>query len=92
MRYRAQLSSKALKALKQIDRRQKEVLVAWIEKNLDGCQDPRQHGKPLSGEFRGYWRCRVGAYRIIAVIIDDTVRIDIIHIGHRRDIHENTAK
>lgn len=82
-----QISEKALKSLKQIDKYQAKIIMAWINKNLVGCTNPRQHGKALVGDKKGYWRYRVGSYRIIAEIDDNYIRIDIINVAHRRDIY-----
>lgn len=82
------MSNKAKKALNQIDRYHAKIIVMWIEKNLDGCNNPRQYGKSLVGDKKGYWRYRVGSYRIIAEIDDMRVRIGIINIAHRREVYE----
>jgi len=87
MGYDVQLSDNALKALKRIDRYQARLIIAWLDKNLQGCKNPRLHGKSLTGNKKGYWRYRVGSYRIIADIQDNIVRIEIVNIGHRREIY-----
>ena len=89
MRYEIKFSDKARKSLKQIDRFQAKIVVAWIEKNLSGCSDPRAYGKALSGDKKDYWRYRVGNYRIIAEIDDGRIWINIINISHRREIYRN---
>ncbi len=88
MSYHVLLSGGARSALKKIDRYQAKIIVSWIEKNLEGCTDPRLHGKPLVGDKKGYWRYRVGMYRLIADIHDDIVMIEIINVAHRREIYE----
>ena len=87
MGYNVQLSENALKALKKIDRYQAKIIISWIEKNLVDCDNPRLHGKPLISDKNNYWRYRVGAYRIIADIRDNLVIIEIINIGHRKEIY-----
>ena len=89
MKYTVELSADTRKALKKLDRFQAKLIISWIEKNLQGCTNPRLYGHALVGNKRGYWRYRVGAYRLIADIQDNIVRIEIINIGHRRDIYEN---
>jgi mRNA interferase RelE/StbE len=92
MNYHVQLSDGALKELRKIDRHQAHVILSWIEKHLEDCADPRLHGKALVGDKRGYWRYRIGAYRLIADIQDKVVRIEIIHIAHRREIYERNRE
>ena len=85
--YRVKYEKKAIKQLEKIDRPERYILRSWIEKNLVGTTNPRQHGKALKGELNEYWRYRVGDYRIIAEINDDEVLILVIEVGHRRDIY-----
>ncbi|MBQ7217767.1 MAG: type II toxin-antitoxin system RelE/ParE family toxin [Synergistaceae bacterium] len=60
----------------------------WINKHLEGCDNPRAYGKALKGNRKGYWRYRVGDYRIIADIQDDKIVIIITDVGHRGDIYK----
>ena len=39
-------------------------------KKLEGCDNPRALGKPLTENLSGYWRYRIGNYKIIARIYD----------------------
>lgn len=86
-RYLVRYEKGAQKALKKMDKFQASILLAWIEKNLVGTEDPRQHGKGLVANRSGEWRYRVGDYRIIADITDETITILIIEIGHRNMIY-----
>ena len=86
--YAVEYSVRAVKALKKMDRQTTVMLISWVEKNLVGCSDPRAHGKALSGDRKGYWRYRIGSYRLIAKIDDNIITINIINAGHRRDIYK----
>ena len=61
-----------------MDRYQASILIGWIEKNLENCDNPRIHGKPLIANHSGKWRYRVGDYRILALIEDDKIKIVIM--------------
>lgn len=88
MTYHVEFTREALKALKKLDPHTALFITAWIRKNLEGCADPRLHGKGLTANRSGQWRYRVGDYRLIAEIQDGRVVILILTIGHRRDIYE----
>jgi mRNA interferase RelE/StbE len=50
--------------------------------------DPRSIGKALRGkEFGGFWKYRVGDWRIIADLDDGVLLITVIRIGNRRDVY-----
>lgn len=88
MKYRVVFTEKSKKELKKLDKHTASLIIGWIEKNLEGCENPRQHGKGLTANRSGQWRYRVGNYRLIAEIEDDKIIILILSIGHRRDIYE----
>lgn len=85
--YSVDYTPQAYKALKKLDRSTRTLLLKWIEKNLVGCANPRQHGKALTANRSGQWRYRVGDYRLIAEIEDDKIIILILAVGHRREIY-----
>ena len=87
MNYHVEFSKAALKELKKMDRYNASMILGWIRKNLEGCEDPRQHGKGLTANRSGQWRYRVGDYRLLAEIQDDRIIILILNIGHRSDIY-----
>ncbi len=47
--------------------------------------DPEAYGKPLTGEFKGYWRLRVDDYRVIYRIVKGQVLVVVVKIGERKD-------
>lgn len=86
--YRVEYTSHALKQLKKMDRFDARLILSWIGKNLEGTDDPRRHGKALSGDRAGQWRYRVGNYRILCLIQDDRLIIEVFSIGHRCEIYD----
>ena len=87
MRWSLRFSRRAVKELGKIDRSQRIIIERWLKKNIDGCEDPRAHGKGLSGDRSGQWRYRVGGYRVICEIMDDRLVVLAIEVGHRREIY-----
>lgn len=87
MSYKVELTAKARKQLKKMDRFGARILATWIKNNLDGCADPRAFGKSLTANRSGEWRYRVGSYRILALIKDETVTIEVFTVGHRSVVY-----
>ncbi len=50
---------------------------------------PHQYGDPLRKTLRGYWKLRVGDYRVVFKIIKG--EIWILGIIHRKDAYEKMA-
>ena len=85
--YQVEFTESALKVLKKMDKHTSGFIISWIKKNLEGCDNPRQHGKGLVANRSGQWRYRVGDYRILAEIQENKLVILVLTIGHRRDIY-----
>lgn len=89
MKYHVEFTESALKELKKMDGQTARLITGWIKKNLEGCENPRQHGKGLTANRSGQWRYRVGDYRLLADIQDNKILILILHVGHRSEIYRS---
>ena len=49
--------------------------------------DPRQRGKRLTANLTGYWRYRIGDWRVVAEIRDEELVIVAIGLAHRSEIY-----
>lgn len=86
MAWRAELSPRALKQLRKLDKPTARRIIEYLREISSG-EDPRSRGKRLTGNLAGLWRYRVGNYRIIASIEDDELFILAINIDHRSRIY-----
>ena len=84
MTYSLNFSKQALKDLGKIN----EPYYSTIKQAIaDLTTNPRPHGyKKLKG--RDGYRIRVSNYRVIYNIFDNQLIVDIITLGHRKDIYE----
>lgn len=85
--WRLLYSRRADRQLGKLDPGVRRVIVAWLNKNIDGRGDPRAIGKGLTAGLTGKWRYRVGDYRVLCEIRDSELVVLAIEIGHRRDIY-----
>ena len=84
MAYSLNFSKQAFKGLEKINEPYYSAIKQAIH-NLVG--NPRPHGyKKLKG--RDSYRIRIGDYRVIYEVFDDALLVDIIDLGHRKDIYE----
>ena len=86
-RFSVELTKGARKSLAKLDSSVANVIVNWIAKNLNNCENPRAHGKPLTGNLRDQWSYRIGDYRIIAQIVDERVLILVLSVDHRSEAY-----
>jgi mRNA interferase RelE/StbE len=85
--YRLKWHKAAHRQFKKLDRSVQRYIDVWLTKNVDGSSDPRRTGKSLTGDLSGYWRYRIGDYRLICEINDDVCIVIVIKIGHRSRIY-----
>ncbi len=49
--------------------------------------NPRDFATPLAGDWKGYWRFRMGDYRAICRIDEGKLLILVVKIGHRKEVY-----
>ncbi|MCX5667001.1 MAG: type II toxin-antitoxin system RelE/ParE family toxin [Candidatus Omnitrophica bacterium] len=72
--------------LKKLDKFIIKKILARIETYL--AKEPKELGKPLKGEFQGYWRYRWGNYRVIYKISEREILILVLRISRRKDAYD----
>lgn len=77
----------AAKDLKKLDRQVAARIIRTIEERIAVLDDPRTIGSALVGEHAGYWRWRIGDYRVVARIEDVRVTVLVVRLAHRREVY-----
>lgn len=85
--WQIEFSETAQKQLMKMDRSVQLSLQRFLRTRLISLKNPKTLGKPLKGKFQKFWRFRVGNYRLITDIMDQRLIIQIIQVGHRREIY-----
>jgi mRNA interferase RelE/StbE len=83
MTWRLRYTKKTDRQLSKLDKHTNRIIVAWLNKNIDGCTDPRAFGKALSANYAGKWRYRIGNYRVLVDIQDKELIVLALEIAHR---------
>lgn len=84
MKWHMEFTHKAETQLEKMDKAQSRIIVAWLEKNIEGCENPRAFGKGLVENHSGEWRYRIGNIRVLCEIQDDRLIVLAFNIEHRR--------
>ncbi|MBF0176973.1 MAG: type II toxin-antitoxin system RelE/ParE family toxin [Magnetococcales bacterium] len=77
----------AEKQILHLDMQDKVRIVRFLRLRLSGTHDPRSMGKPLRGRLAGLWRYRVGNYRLLCRLRDETITVIVLEVGHRREVY-----
>ncbi len=68
---------------KRIDLQHQRKIVRAIRERL--ATNPEKYGEPLRGDLKGYWKLRVGEFRVIYEIRKEQVVVYVIKVGLRRN-------
>lgn len=88
MAWTVEISDIAERQIKKLDFPIQKRILDWLSERIEGCKNPRHFGEPLKGEYSGFWRYRIGDYRIVCDIQDDILVVLVLTIGHRRQIYK----
>jgi mRNA interferase RelE/StbE len=84
-RYRVLIKPSAYKEIETVgQKKDRRRIVSRIQAL---AENPRPYGcEKLSGQFDRY-RVREGNYRIVYSIDDDKLLVDVVKVGHRKDVY-----
>lgn len=89
MAWRVEYSKEAVRQLRKMDPTDSKRVRDWMRRNIDGCDDPRVHGKGLTANRSGEWRYRVGNWRVLAYLNDGVVTVEVFRVMHRREVYRS---
>jgi len=82
------IDSAAIRDLDKLDPPIAKRILLFLYERVATLDDPRSIGEALKGsKLGGYWKYRVGDYRIITKIEDDVLQVFVIKIGNRREVY-----
>ncbi|MBR2892719.1 MAG: type II toxin-antitoxin system RelE/ParE family toxin [Clostridia bacterium] len=82
MKYRIEIDKRAVKFISKQPKLQRERILKAIY-NLPDIGDI----KAMQG-YSGFYRLRVGDYRVIYTIIEDVLLIRVVEVGNRGDVYK----
>jgi mRNA interferase RelE/StbE len=76
------------KDIPAINQNLRERISKAIETRL--TTEPQRYGEPLRRTLKGYWKLRVGDYRVVFKIVKS--ELWIYGVIHRRDVYEKITR
>jgi mRNA interferase RelE/StbE len=86
--WKIEFKLRAAKELKKLDPKQSRQILAWLRIRLDSGADPRLFAEQLTGNFKEFWRFRIGDFRVVFQPHEQKLLILIVKVGHRRDVYK----
>lgn len=88
--WRIETTAEFDRSIRKLDRAVARRIIDYLEAVLQ-LDDPRQRGKALTGEKRGYWRYRVGDFRVLVRVEDERMVVLAIGLGHRSEVYRDLS-
>jgi mRNA interferase RelE/StbE len=73
--------------LKELEPEVRTAILQYMRENIVEADDPYVSAKELTGNWSGYWRYRMGTYRVICRIRNKELVVMAIKAGHRGDVY-----
>ena len=74
------------KAARKLDPQVLRRIKAYLDEVCE-LDDPRSRGKGHTADLAGYWRYRIGDYRVLVEVRDEDLVIIAIALGHRSGMY-----
>ncbi len=88
MVWKIEFQATAIKQLKKMGHVESKRIRHFLHTRVKPLENARQLGEALQGpHFEHLWRYKVGDYRIICDIRDQTLVVLVVEIGHRSQIY-----
>jgi mRNA interferase RelE/StbE len=84
--YNIEISPAALRFLERLGKANKNI-AQRVVRAVDGLKTNPFIGKKLLGELSDFRSLRVGEYRIIYIIVEKRVLVQVVKIAHRREVY-----
>ena len=89
MAWRIEYDKDAEREIAKLDNQIAQRIIRFMGSRVAKLDNPRSIGEALAGSKLGdYWKYRVGDYRIIADIQDARLIVQVVRVGHRREVYK----
>jgi mRNA interferase RelE/StbE len=80
------------RALLRLDKPVRERILSFLRSRVAALDDPKAIAEPLTGELRGLWRFRVGAYRVVCDIQGKVMTVLVLDVDHRKQVYRKPGR
>ena len=86
MTWKIEVNSQVSKYLQKMDKNIQQITNGMNK--IKALDNPRTIGKALQGKYVGFWRYRIGDFRIICELQDKKITILVIKVAHRKEVYK----
>jgi mRNA interferase RelE/StbE len=85
--YADRFDPRAAAELRRLGRSAQERIARFLSTRIQGQVNPREQGKPLTGDKVRLWRYRAGPYPVICHIDEAARAVVVMRIALRKDVY-----
>jgi len=85
--WKIEIEKAAKKELAKLDKTAADRILRFLEERIAPSENPRLFGEGLTENLSGLWRYRIGDYRIIAEIQEESIIVLVLRVGHRSKVY-----
>jgi mRNA interferase RelE/StbE len=78
---------KAVKEFQLSDPAAQRSIIRYLNDRIATDKDLCRFGEPLRKDLKGFWKYRVGDYRLICPIEANKLIVLVVRVGHRRNVN-----
>lgn len=82
-RWTVEITQRATRRLRRLDRAAASRVIEYLAQFEAPGADPRSKGSSLRGPMKALWRYRLGDYRILVSLEDETLVVLVVEVKHR---------
>lgn len=86
--YELKYSKRFIRQIKKMDKFVQKNIMNWLDTHIQNKDNPKMFGKPLVGNHKDKWSYRIGNYRVLCVIEDDSLIVLALEVGHRNKVYK----
>lgn len=87
-KWKIEFDEKAKVQLLNLDKQTQKRITNFLEKRILARNNPRLVGSALRGKLSGFWKYRIGDYRLICKFEDSILLLLVVAVGHRRKVYK----
>ena len=88
MTWKIEFDYKAAKEFKKLDKASQVLISNYLKNKVITVVHPTKLGKPMRYDYYGLWRYRVGKYRIICNIENESLVILVLRVALRKHAYD----
>lgn len=85
--WKIEFKPKAEKELRKLDPKQAKHILRWLRVRLESGADLCLFAEQLTGNFKEFWRFRIGDFRVVFKSEEQQLLILVVRVAHRREVY-----